>query len=108
MKSSPRLNDEAIAQEIAQEIVRQLSRRSATSSLCPSEVARALHVDETAWRALMPQVRDVAAAMRHEGRLRITRGGGDVPDAELHRGAIRLARGPGFLRDENPPVKRTP
>ncbi len=82
--------------DIAQEIVRQLSRRAATSSICPSEVARALQRDEAAWRALMPHVREVAAAMRDARRLRITRGGVDVPNDALHRGAIRLARGPDF------------
>jgi Protein of unknown function (DUF3253) len=82
--------------EIAQEIVRQLSRRDAKSSICPSEVARALHGDEPTWRALMPQVREVAAAMRDDGRLRITRGGIDLPGDTLHRGPIRLARGPDF------------
>jgi Protein of unknown function (DUF3253) len=87
---------QAVSHEIAQEIVRQLSRRAAASSICPSEVARALRSDEAAWRALMPQVRTVAAAMRGAGRLRITRGGIDVPDDALHRGAIRLQRGSGF------------
>ena len=82
--------------DIAQEIVRQLSRRAASSSICPSEVARALGSDEAAWRALMPTVREVAAAMHAAGRLRITRGGVDVPDDLLHRGAIRLKRGPDF------------
>ena len=83
-------------QGIAQEVLRQLSRRSPDSSICPSEVARALQADEAAWRALMPQVREVAAAMRDDGRLRITRGGVEVKPDELHRGAIRLARGPGY------------
>ena len=101
MKSSPPPTDEAIAQEIT----RQLSRRAATSSICPSEVARALHVDETAWRALMPQVRDVAAGMRAEGLLRITSRGVDVQNDALHRGAIRLARGSGFSCVENLPMK---
>jgi Protein of unknown function (DUF3253) len=82
--------------DIAQEIVRQLSRRAADSSICPSDVARALQSDEAAWRALMSQVREVAAAMRDHGRLRITRGGIDVPSDALHRGAIRLVCGPGF------------
>jgi hypothetical protein len=86
------MSDDAIAQEI----VRQLSQRAADSSICPSEVARALQSDEAAWRALMPQVREVAAAMRESGRLRITRGGVDVPGSALHYGAIRLARGPDF------------
>jgi leucyl aminopeptidase (aminopeptidase T) len=82
--------------DIAQEIVRQLSRRAADSSICPSEVARALLNDEVAWRALMPQVREVAATMRDAARLRITRGGVDLPIDAQHRGAIRLARGPDF------------
>jgi Protein of unknown function (DUF3253) len=82
--------------DIAQEIVRQLSRRAADSSICPSEVARALQSDEAAWRALMPQVREVAAALRDDGRLLITRGGIEVPEHELHHGAIRLKRGPDF------------
>jgi Protein of unknown function (DUF3253) len=82
--------------DIAQEIVRQLSRRAADSSICPSDVARALVSDEAAWRALMPRVREVGAAMREGGRLRITRGGKDVPGDSLHRGAIRLARGTNF------------
>jgi Protein of unknown function (DUF3253) len=83
-------------EDIAQEIVRQLSRRAADSSICPSEVARALESDEAAWRALMPKVRDVAAAMRDEGRLRITRGDADVTRDELYRGAVRLKRGSDF------------
>lgn len=82
--------------DIAQEIVRQLRRRAADSSICPSEVARALQGDEAAWRALMPRVREVAAAMRDKGRVRITRGGVTVQSGDLHRGAIRLARGADF------------
>ena len=82
--------------DIAREILRQLSRRAADSSICPSEVARALQSDDAAWRTLMPQVREVAATMRDAGRLCITRGGNDVPGDSLHRGAIRLARGPDF------------
>jgi hypothetical protein len=86
----------SIEDAIAKEITRQLSRRAATSSICPSEVARALQCDEVEWRALMPRVREVAASMRDEGRLRITSGGVDVPNTALHRGAIRLARETGF------------
>jgi hypothetical protein len=81
---------------IAAEIVRLLAARAATSSICPSEVARALARDEDAWRALMPQVRHVAAYLREQGRLRITRGGHDIDPTTLHTGAIRLARGPAF------------
>jgi hypothetical protein len=89
--------------DIAADILDQLARRAADSSICPSEVARSL-ADGVAWRALMPRVREVAATLRDQGRLRITRGGVDVTPAALHRGAIRLARGPGF---EAPPERDT-
>ena len=92
------MNPENPIRLIEEEIVRQLSKRAVTSSLCPSEIARALQADETAWRALMPLVRETAAAMRDEGQLRITRRGVDMPAADLHHGAIRLARGPKFDR----------
>lgn len=78
---------------IAAEILRRLAQRAPDSSICPSEVARALAAD---WRPLMPFVRDVAAALADAGRVRITRSGVDVPGAQLHRGPIRLARGPRF------------
>jgi hypothetical protein len=81
---------------IAAEIERQLLRRATDSSICPSEVARALAADEGAWRALMPRVREVAARLRADGRLRVTRGGRDIDPGTLHTGAIRLARGPRF------------
>lgn len=83
-------------EDIANEVLRQLSRRAVDSSICPSEVARALQSEEAAWRSLMPQVREVAAAMCAKGGLRITRRGIDVPMSDLHRGAIRFARGPNF------------
>jgi hypothetical protein len=82
---------------IATQILHQLARRPPPSSICPSEVARALAPhDDAAWRALMPQVREAAARLRASGRLRITRGGQDIAPDSLHHGAIRLARGPAF------------
>jgi diadenosine tetraphosphate (Ap4A) HIT family hydrolase len=78
-------------------IVSLLAKRAPSSSICPSEVARAMHPgDEVAWRALMPEVREVAQAMAAQGVVRITRKGQPVPQADLHTGAIRLSRGPGF------------
>jgi hypothetical protein len=47
-------------------------------------------------RALMPRVREAAARLRDEGRLRITHGGTEIAPGELHRRAIRLARGADF------------
>jgi hypothetical protein len=60
-------------------------------SICPSDVARALVSDEKAWRALMPRIREVAAAMAAEGLLQATRGK-SVVDATSVGGPIRLRR----------------
>jgi hypothetical protein len=79
---------------IAAAIRHQLGARAPLSSICPSEVARALAPD--GWRALMQPVREAALAMADRDELRITRGGVSVLRADVHRGAIRLARGPRF------------
>ncbi|MGJ7581616.1 DUF3253 domain-containing protein [Variovorax sp. RHLX14] len=80
-------NDRVIADTIGE----LLSARVASSSICPSEVARALASGENAWRALMPIVRRVAAKMASEGKLKVTRGA-DIVDAESEGGPIRLRR----------------
>lgn len=66
-----------------------LSARAASSSICPSEVARALESEERDWRALMPEVRRVAAKLASEGKLLVTRGEAIV-DAESEGGPVRL------------------
>lgn len=67
-----------------------LAARAPGATICPSEVARALVPDdEAAWRAAMPAVRRVAAALARRGRVRVTRGGIEV-DAESAGGPIRL------------------
>jgi hypothetical protein len=80
--------------DIAEAIEALLAARAASSSICPSEVARRLRADE--WRSLMPAVRRVAATMAAAGRLRITQGEAAVlPQALLDgavRGPIRLRR----------------
>lgn len=68
-----------------------LGQRDAASSICPSEVARALAGDEHAWRKLMPEVRRVAAALAAKGALRVTRGAEEV-DATSRGGPVRLRR----------------
>ena len=60
-------------------------------SICPSDVARALTSDEKAWRALMPRIREVAAALAADGLLQATRGKA-VVDATSAGGPIRLRR----------------
>lgn len=76
-------------------IARLLDARASTSSICPSEAAKALAPND--WRRLMDEVREAAAHMAERGDLRITQGESTVdPDAVLAkqvRGPIRLRRG---------------
>jgi hypothetical protein len=82
--------------EIQACVLRQLVQRAASSSICPSDVARSLVEDERGWRGLMSQVRQVAARMAHQGSIVITQGSVTLdPDREI-QGPIRLRRGPKF------------
>ncbi len=78
-------------EDVAARIFELLAARAADSTVCPSEVARSLASDEATWRALMPEVRRVAAALATAGSLRVTAHGEDV-DALQARGPIRLGR----------------
>jgi hypothetical protein len=71
-------------------IDRVLDARHEGATICPSEAARALRPDGD-WRALMDDVRRVAADEASAGRLEVRQGGERV-DPERARGAIRLAR----------------
>ena len=83
---------------IASTILELLDKRAADATICPSDAARALSADEAAWRALMPEIRRVAAALAAAGRLRVTARGRDVQALEA-RGPVRLGRPPGFNPD---------
>ena len=76
---------------IEERIFGLLAARQDGATICPSEVARALVPDGGPWRALMPQVRQVAQGLARGQRLRVTRGGVDV-DATSPGGPIRLGR----------------
>jgi hypothetical protein len=81
----------AADERIAAAIFALLAARAADGTICPSEAARALAGDEAAWRALMPEIRRVAAALAQAGSLRVTQHGEEV-DALTARGPIRLGR----------------
>lgn len=61
--------------------------RGATSSICPSEAARA--VDSENWRKHMHAVRTAAARLAKDGRIVILRKGKPV-DPDAFKGVIRL------------------
>ncbi len=73
-------------------ILRLLDRRRAGASICPSDAAR--EVEPHAWRALMPRVRAVAAALAACGVIEIRQRGLVVDPSHLPRGPVRLARPP--------------
>ncbi|PPU24652.1 MULTISPECIES: DUF3253 domain-containing protein [Xanthomonas] len=72
-----------------------LAHRLPEQSICPSEVARALSGDEARWRALMPQIRSVAADLVSSDVVQITQRG-EVIDVRTVRGPVRLRRGRHF------------
>jgi hypothetical protein len=75
---------------IAAEILRQVAERGAEKSICPSEVARALALDEDSWRRLMGAVREAAIVLAREGRIEVLRKGKPVDAGQEVRGVIRL------------------
>ena len=77
--------------ETAEAIFALLDRRRGDATICPSEVARAMHAEEPDWRAAMPHIKQVAAALASRGLLRVTRRGEEV-DATSKGGPIRLGR----------------
>ncbi len=82
--------------QLRQTIVALLARRSAASSICPSDAARAISAVEAQWRALMPQVRAVAFEMAAEQEVLVTRRGKAVAGVGDGHGAIRIGRGANF------------
>ena len=75
-------------------IVTLLSKRGPSSSICPSEVARALSANE--WRKLMDAVRAAGARLAKQGIVSITQGDREV-DLSHVAGPIRFRRGPSFV-----------
>ena len=83
--------------DVEAQIFALLAQRKPHTTICPSEVARALASEGGAWRQHMPHVRQVAQALAQQHRLRVTRGGVPV-DAIASGGPIRL----GLPMDDQP------
>ena len=73
---------------LEREIIRQTEARGDESSICPSDVARALTQD---WRPLLNPVREAAIALLRAGRIEVLRKGKAVGPEDV-RGVIRLRR----------------
>ena len=67
-----------------------LAQRAATSSICPSDAARAVG-DEESWRELMEPAREAARRLVDRGEVEITQGG-RVVDPSTAAGPIRIRR----------------
>lgn len=78
---------------IIQSIVHLLAERDDDASICPSDVARSLAHEEAQWRAVMPEVRRVAAKLVHEEIIKVTQGNVTVNIEGDLRGPIRFRRG---------------
>jgi Protein of unknown function (DUF3253) len=92
-----RTSTRSMSVDIPKTILTLLAERAPEASICPSDVARELAPeDEERWRALMPQIRAVAARMAAAQRIRITRGEAQLDPGDLSGGPIRLRRGDRF------------
>lgn len=67
-----------------------LAQRAPTSTICPSDAARAVG-DEDSWRELMEPARRAARRLVDRGEVEITQGG-RVVDPSTARGPIRIRR----------------
>lgn len=74
---------------LAQSILDLLAARAGTSSICPSDAARAVGGDT--WRPLMEPARRAARRLVVEGVVEVTQGG-RVVDPSSARGPIRIRR----------------
>jgi hypothetical protein len=71
-------------------ILELLDQRAPTSTICPSDAARAVGTDD-GWRDLMEPARQAASRLVAAGQVEITQGG-EVVDLATARGPIRIRR----------------
>ncbi len=85
-RAAPQISD----QQAQDGILELLAKRSATASICPSEVARAL--SPVQWRPLLPLVREAARKLARAGAIEIRQRGRVIsPDSDFV-GPIRLRK----------------
>ncbi|TLM76043.1 DUF3253 domain-containing protein [Pseudarthrobacter sp. NamB4] len=76
-------------QQLEAAILELLAARAATSSICPSDAARAVGGED--WRGLMEPARSAARRLVQAGEVEITQGGA-VVDPATAKGPIRIRR----------------
>lgn len=75
--------------QLEQKIIELLEQRALSSTICPSDAARAVGDDD--WRDLMDASRSAAGRLVARGEVEITQGGEPV-DRATARGPIRIRR----------------
>lgn len=88
MVSMPSTPSTPSTKDIESMIVDLLNARKSGSSICPSDVARAL--SKESWRELMPAIRECADNMVEQKILLVTQKGHQVSSAVSAKGPIRL------------------
>ena len=76
--------------ELERTILSLLDDRAQSSTICPSDAARAVGTADS-WRSLMDPARDAARRLVEAGEAVITQGG-EVVDLDSARGPIRIRR----------------
>lgn len=96
-------NNPSSARSDVLRVMKQLvSRTSNGSTICPSQIPRALHASNAAkyrdWRSMMPFVRKVAWEEVREGRIEVTQKGQarTWEHRDSIKGPIRLRKGPAW------------
>ena len=80
-----------VGRQLEAKILELLASRAATSTICPSDAARAVWGDD--WRHLMEPAREAARRLVDAGQVQITQGG-SVVDPATARGPIRIRKAP--------------
>ena len=81
---------EDVDRRLEETILDLLAQRARTSTICPSDAARAVG-DEDSWRDLMEPARRAARRLVDRGEVDITQGG-HVVDPSTAKGPIRIRR----------------
>jgi Protein of unknown function (DUF3253) len=80
-----------VDRQLEAKILELLASRAATSTICPSDAARAVGGDD--WRRLMDPARDAARRLVDAGLVQITQRG-TVVDPATAKGPIRIRKVP--------------
>jgi hypothetical protein len=91
MTPEPAAELSPVDRQLEETIRRLLAARALSSTICPSDAARAVSPD--AWRELMEPARRAARRMVEAGEVDITQGG-TVVDPYRVKGPIRIRRRP--------------